>query len=60
MPTTHQDLLAQIAGKFGQVLPDSREKCLIVILLHLKIEGGMMDAAFTEAELDATMKEVEE
>jgi hypothetical protein len=60
MPTTHQDLLAQIAGKFGQVLPDSREKCLVVILLHLKIEGGMMDGAFTEGDLDATMKEVEE
>lgn len=60
MPTTHQDILIQIAGKFGQVLPDSREKCLIVILLYLKIEEGLLDAAFTERDLDATMEEVEE
>ncbi len=59
MHDKNQDLIDLIAGKFSQVLPDSREKCLVVILLHLKIRDGFLEAEFSEGDFKRTMDEVE-
>ena len=60
MNSTIQEQIQLISGKFGQVLPDSREKSLVVILLHLQIKQEIIEEEFSEAEFNDAMDEVGE